>query len=95
MEDSLPNSIESTLDSSLENAAENTPEKRSFILQRISIYTNKDFDPCSDEDVMVTLRNDLNIHLPQRSSLNDSLAAAASDHEIIQLILKYRQFSGT
>lgn len=81
MEDTLPNSLE------------NTQENRSFILQRISIYTSKDFDPCCDEEVMVTLRNDLNIHLPQRSSLNDSLAAAASDHEIIQLILKYRQFA--
>jgi hypothetical protein len=85
--------LEDTLPNSLEIAQENTLENKSFILQRISIYTNKDFDPCNDEDVMVTLRNDLNIHLPQRSSLNDSLAAAASDHEIIQLIWKYRQFS--
>lgn len=60
------------------------------IYQAINIFANKDFDPNSDEEVLNVLNNVLNIRLPQRSSLNDSLASAASDHEIIELILKYR-----
>lgn len=63
------------------------------IYQAINIFANKDFDPNSDEEVLNVLNNVLNIRLPQRSSLNDSLASAASDHDIIELILKYRSMS--
>lgn len=85
--------MDNTLESDSLDESNKKLDNPSFIQQRISIYTSNSFDPCNDEDVMRTLRNDLNIHLPQRSSLNDSLAAAANDHEIIQLILKYRILS--
>ena len=65
-------------------------ESKEFIFQRIRIYTNKDFDPTIDEDVVQILRNKFNIYLPQRSTLNDSLSSTASAHEIVELILKYR-----
>ena len=85
--------MDNTLESDSLDESNKKLDNPSFIQQRISIYTSNSFDPCNDGDVMRTLRNDLNIHLPQRSSLNDSLAAAANDHEIIQLILKYRILS--
>lgn len=72
---------------------EKQTESKDFIHQRINIFANKDLDPNIDADVLKVLRNDLNIRLPQRSTLNESLACAASDHDIIQLILKYRAMS--
>lgn len=63
---------------------------KEFILQRISIFTDKDFDPSDDKQVKDVLRSQLNIHLPQRTSLNDALSSTISDHEIISLILQYR-----
>lgn len=63
---------------------------KEFILQRISIYAGKDIDPHSDKQVEEVLRSKLNINLPQRPSMNESLAATISDHEIIDLIIKYR-----
>lgn len=67
-------------------------ESKQEIYQHICTYTNKEFDPNTDSHVLELLRNKFNIYLPQRSSLDDSLAATASDHEIIQLIIKYRAF---
>lgn len=61
-----------------------------FIHKRICIFAGKDIDPNSDAQVKDILRDKFNIHLPQRNSLDDSLSSAASDHEIIGLILKYR-----
>jgi DNA polymerase I-like protein with 3'-5' exonuclease and polymerase domains len=58
--------------------------------KRICNFSGKDIDPNSDAQVEDILRNKFNIHLPQRKSLNDSLKSAASDHEIIGLILNYR-----
>lgn len=63
---------------------------KEFIHQRICIYTDKDFDPAVDEQVVEVLRSKFNIHLPQRASMTESLEAAISDHEIIGLILQYR-----
>jgi len=63
---------------------------KDFIYQRICIYTGKEFDPTVDEQVKGVLRSKFNIHLPQRNSINESLASAISDHEIIDLILQYR-----
>jgi hypothetical protein len=63
---------------------------KEFIYQRIRIYTDKEFDPSVDEQVLDVLRNKFNIHLPQRTSLNESLKSAISDHDIIDLILQYR-----
>ena len=63
---------------------------KEFIRQRIRIYADKDFDPAVDAQVEEALRSRFNIHLPQRTSMNESLASATSDHEIIGLILQYR-----
>ncbi|MDL0433615.1 hypothetical protein QPM17_20940 [Marinobacter sp. TBZ242] len=63
---------------------------KDFILQRIRVYAGKEFDPAEDQQVADVLRSRFNIRLPQRSSLNASLALATSDHEIIGLVLQYR-----
>ena len=63
---------------------------KKFIHRRICIYAGKDFDPTVDEHVKEVLRSKFNIRLPQKTSLNESLASATSDHEIIGLILQYR-----
>jgi DNA polymerase I-like protein with 3'-5' exonuclease and polymerase domains len=63
---------------------------KEFIYQRIRVYVGKDFDPAVDGEVQSILRSKFNIHLPQRTSLNDSLASTKSDHEIVSLILQYR-----
>lgn len=63
---------------------------KDFILQRICVYAGEGFDPAVDKQVTEVLRSKFTIHLPQRSSLNASLALATSDHEIIRLILQYR-----
>ena len=65
-------------------------DSKEFVHKRICIYAGRDIDPNSDEQVKDVLRSKFNIHLPQRKSLNESLAAAKSDHELIGLILKYR-----
>jgi len=63
---------------------------KDFIYQRIRIYAGKEFDPTVDKQVEEVLRSKFNIHLPQRTSINESLVSATSDHEIIGLILQYR-----
>lgn len=65
-------------------------ETREFIRQRICIYAGRNFDPDVDGQVVEILRTRFNIHLPQRRTLNESLASANSDHEIIRLLLQYR-----
>lgn len=68
-------------------------ENKAVIYQKIGAYTHENFNPNIDEDVITMLRNTFNIHLPQRSALNESLASTASNHEIIELILQYRTMS--
>lgn len=63
---------------------------KAFILQRISIFAGSEFDPDSDEQVSEVLRNKFNIYLPQRRSMTAAMEAVASDHEVIDLIIKYR-----
>lgn len=63
---------------------------KEFIHQRICIFSGKDFDPNIDEEVKEILSSKFNIRLPQRTSMNDSLASTRSDHEIIRLIYQYR-----
>lgn len=63
---------------------------KDFILQRISIFAGKEIDPHSEEQVVNILRDKFNIHLPQKRTLNESLASSGSDHEILTLILQYR-----
>jgi DNA polymerase I-like protein with 3'-5' exonuclease and polymerase domains len=63
---------------------------KEFISQRINFYAGREIDPTSDKEVQEVLRSKFNIHLPQRKTLNESLAATISDHEIIHLIQQYR-----
>ena len=63
---------------------------KEFIAQRISIYAGAAIDPNSDKQVEDILRSKFNIHLPQRPSMNESLLASISDHEILDLIIQYR-----
>ncbi len=63
---------------------------KDLVLQRICIYAGKSFDPSIDEHVTQVLRSKFNIHLPQRATMEASLESAISDHEILDLILKYR-----
>ncbi|SFG80090.1 hypothetical protein [Neptunomonas qingdaonensis] len=63
---------------------------KAFILQRICIFAGIEFDPDSDEQVVEILRDKFNLSLPQRRSMDDSLSAVASDHDIIKLIIEYR-----
>lgn len=63
---------------------------KDFILQRICIFTGEEIDPNSDEQVVSILREEFNIHLPQRRTLEESLILSCSEHEVIDLILQYR-----
>jgi len=63
---------------------------KEFIRQRICIYAGREIDPAVDDQVEEVLRSKFNIFLPQRTSLNESLVSATSDHEILSLILQYR-----
>jgi len=63
---------------------------KAYILKRICIFSDKEIDPDSDEQVKEVLQDKFKILLPQRRSMNETLKAVASDHEIIDLILKYR-----
>lgn len=63
---------------------------KDFILQRIRIFAGMEIDPGVDEQVDELLKGKFDIMLPQRRSLNESLEASTSDHDIVALILKYR-----
>ncbi|MFL0802682.1 MAG: hypothetical protein K6L81_03120 [Agarilytica sp.] len=65
---------------------------REFIKQRIDIFSGTDIDPNNDAQVIEILQRKFDIHLPQRSSLDDALEATSCDHDIIGLIIKYRAF---
>jgi len=66
---------------------------KDFILQRICIFSGKEVDPNSEEQVINILREKFNIYLPQRRTLDEALTSSGSEHEIIQLILQYRTAS--
>lgn len=57
---------------------------------RIRTLAGEDFDPNSDEEVVTVLKRKFNIYLPQRRNLVESLSHTNSDHEIIDLLLRYR-----
>ena len=63
---------------------------KEFVLKRICIYAGATIDPNSDQQVVGLLRGKFNIRLPQRQTMNESLSSSISDHEIVELILKYR-----
>lgn len=64
---------------------------KDFVLQRICAYAGAEIDPESDQQVEAMLRSKFNVKLPQRRSLDDSLRSTISDHEIVSLILTYRE----
>ena len=66
---------------------------KDFIYERIRNFSGIEFDPNDDKQVLEVLRFNLNIHLPQRASVNEALESSTSDHEIIGLILQYRTIS--
>ena len=68
---------------------------KAFILQRICIYAGKQIDPNSDLQVKDVFNNVLGIKLPQRRTLNESLADVNDEHEIIGLIKKYRNIGSS
>lgn len=66
---------------------------KSFLLQRISVFCQEEFDPCVDAQVEDILRRKFGIRLPQRQSFDSSLDSTISDHEVIGLIQQYRALS--
>jgi len=62
---------------------------KSYIKQRINIFANAPIDPNSDLQVKSALLG-LNIKLPQKNNLDDSLNASNEVHEIVRLIIQYR-----
>jgi len=63
---------------------------KSYIKQRINIFANTPIDPNSDLQVKGALLG-LNIKLPQKNNLDDSLNASNDAHEIVRLIIQYRK----
>lgn len=63
-----------------------------FIRQRIAVYAGKEIDPNADLQVKDVLYK-LGIKLPQRNNLNESLNSCNSEHEIIDLINRYRRLT--
>ncbi len=66
---------------------------KDFMLQRLTNFAGKPFDPNCDKEVADILRSKFNIHLPQRTSFNESLKSTTSDHEILGLLVEYRTMS--
>lgn len=66
---------------------------KDFILQRICIFSGKEIDPNSEQQVINILKDKFNIQLPQRRTLNESLTSSSSEHEVVSLILQYRTAS--
>lgn len=67
---------------------------KNFLLQRITIFCQEEFDPCVDAQVEDILRRKFSIHLPQRQAFDDRLESTISDHDVIGLIQQYRALSG-
>jgi len=63
---------------------------KAYIKQRINIFANAPIDPNSDLQVKSALLG-LNIKLPQKNNLDDSLNASNDAHEIVRLIILYRK----
>ena len=61
-----------------------------FLKQRINVFCGTEIDPAIDSEVVDILKRKFNVYLPQRTSLDEALRATVSDHEIIGLILQYR-----
>ena len=63
---------------------------KTFLHTRICNFLGKVVDLNLDSELEVALREQLNIRLPQRANMNESLSSSNSDHEIIGLLLQYR-----
>jgi DNA polymerase I-like protein with 3'-5' exonuclease and polymerase domains len=63
---------------------------KAFLHERICNFVGKTVDPSSDSQVEEALRIQLNIRLPQRPTMDEALSSSNSDHEVIELLLKYR-----
>jgi len=63
---------------------------KTFVYDRICNFMGQALDPNSDSQVEEALRIRLNIYLPQRPTLDEALFSSNSDHEVIELLLKYR-----
>ncbi|MFT5593009.1 MAG: DNA polymerase I-like protein with 3'-5' exonuclease and polymerase domains [Oceanicoccus sp.] len=63
---------------------------KTFLHERICNFFGKELDPNSDAQIEEALKTQLNIRLPQRPTMNDALSSSNSDHEVIELLLKYR-----
>ena len=63
-----------------------------YVKQRIDIFAGKAINPNSDLQVKDVLR-ELEIKLPQKTTLDDSLNASNNEHEIVRLIIQYRKLS--
>lgn len=66
---------------------------KDYLLQRIQIFAGFEINPLDDKQVSDLLMNKFEIMLPQRRTLDESLAASSSEHDIVSLILQYRQKS--
>lgn len=66
---------------------------KSFIKQRIAIFSGMDIDPAIDSEVIDMLKRKFAILLPQRPTLDESLEVVIKSHEIIGLIIQYRSSS--
>jgi AraC-like DNA-binding protein len=66
------------------------PTDRRLIVKRVTAILGTEIDLDSDKHVKTSLREELNILLPQRPTLEESLSLTVSDHEIIELLKNYR-----
>ena len=63
---------------------------KTFIKQRIDIFSGAEIDPLNDKAVIELLQRKFNIFLPQRPTLDEALEVVIKKHEIIGLMLNYR-----
>lgn len=66
---------------------------KDFLHQRICVFLGESIDLENEQEIAELLRNKFDIRLPQRRTLNESLASTISDHEIISLLQEYRALS--
>ncbi len=69
-------------------------EKKRSTLDKINSFFGYEIDPNLDKLVKRVLREELGILLPQRRTLEEALESSIHDHEILNLIVKYRRESG-
>ena len=83
--------MRSTIKANTQGKDNPTLNNKEFILQRIFVFSGEDFDPLIDDAVTNILRRKFDVYLPQRCSLKESLLASRFEHEIVDLIIQYRE----